>query len=743
MLLALANMASASDFTGSAACAGCHAETYQAWRHSHHDLAMQHADEHTVLGDFDDADFSYGGTTTTFFRREGDHFIRTDGPDGKLTEYPLAYTFGITPLQQYLIPFPDGRLQALGIAWDSRPAADGGQRWFHLYPDEPVDHRHALHWTGPQQNWNFMCASCHSTNLNKGFDAETGSFDTTFSEIDVGCESCHGPGTEHLEWAALEPAQRSASEQKGFPGLELKGAIAWPIDPATGSAKPHPTGLARQTEVCAACHSRRGEIAPGHEGSAYFLDHFMPAFLTEGLYHADGQIDGEVFEWGSFAQSRMYEAGVTCSHCHEPHSLELRAPGDAVCAQCHLPRRFATPTHHHHDQQGDGARCVGCHMPAKPYMVVDPRHDHSLRIPRPDQSVAFGTPNACNTCHDDRPVDWAAAAFAKWYPDAQPAREVWTAAFAAARAGNPEAEAQLLKLATTSTLPAIVRGTAVLELRPFLGSASIHVLPDVLSDDDPLLRLAGLRALEALPSSRRFPRAEGLLDDPLLAVRTEAGRVLASVPTQTLPASERQRLQRAVDEYVATLEHHADRADANTRLGDLFASQGKAEQAEVAYRQAMERDPGYVPAYANLADLLRFTGRDAEAALVLESGLARLPEAAALHHMQGLLQVRAGATAAAVATLERAARLAPDNARFAYVYAIALDSTGDRPQALQTLRNATERHPFDRDILLALVTLHAEAGALNSARQYLRRLLEVWPNDAQARQLARSWGVPW
>ncbi|MCC5887420.1 MAG: tetratricopeptide repeat protein [Gammaproteobacteria bacterium] len=746
ILMALISAAVANDFAGSATCAGCHAEAYEAWRGSHHDLAMQHADDSTVLGDFDDAEFSYGDTKTTFFRRDGGHYVRTDGPDGKLTEFPVEYTFGVAPLQQYLIPFPDGRLQALSIAWDSRPAADGGQRWFHLYPDEQVDHRHELHWSGPQQNWNFMCASCHSTNLDKGFDtgvdAATGTFDTTFSEINVGCEACHGPGSGHLRWASLDPAKRAVSEHKGFAGFQLDRVTVWPIDPATGSAKPQPRSGGHQVEVCADCHSRRAEIAPGHERSPHYFDHFMPAFLTEGLYYADGQIDDEVFEWGSFVQSRMHEAGVVCSNCHEPHSLQLRAPGDAVCAQCHLPQRFATPTHHHHEQDGDGARCVGCHMPTKTYMVVDPRHDHSLRIPRPDQSLAFGTPNACSDCHTDRSLDWAAAAFAKWYPDAQPAREIWTEAFTTARAGNPAAEQPLVKIATDADMPAIVRGTAVLELRPFLSSASIDVVPEALNDKDPLLRLAGLRSMEALPPAQRLPLAEGLLDDPLLAVRSEAGRVLAGVSPQTLSASQSERLQRAVHEYIATLKHNADRADANTRLGDLFATQGKTEQAEAAYRQAMERDPAYVPAYANLADLLRFTGRDAEAAVVLERGLARLPEAAALHHTQGLLQVRGGDTEAAVASLESAARLAPENARFVYVYAIALNSTGERTQALQALRDAAEWHPFDRDILLALVTLHAEAGAVDSARQHLKRLLEVWPNDAQAQQLARSLGPP-
>ncbi|MCP4250922.1 MAG: hypothetical protein GY778_28120, partial [bacterium] len=129
------------EYVGRGVCAECHAKQTDGWRGSHHDLAMQEVNEQTVLGDFDDASFSYAGTTTTFTRRDGAFIVRTDGPDGELTDFPVAYVFGVVPLQQYLIAFPDGRYQALSIVWDTRPAAEGGGRWVHLYPSEATDHR--------------------------------------------------------------------------------------------------------------------------------------------------------------------------------------------------------------------------------------------------------------------------------------------------------------------------------------------------------------------------------------------------------------------------------------------------------------------------------------------------------------------------------------------------------------------------------------------------------------------------
>ena len=182
-------------FVGAEACRSCHAKEASLWRGSHHERAMMPAGDQSIAAPFTGTSFSYGGVTSRFTRRGDQFIVRTDGPDGRLTDYPVAYTFGVDPLQQYLLPLPGGRLQALSIAWDTRPQAQGGQRWFHLYPSERVDSRDVLHWTGPAQNWNHMCAECHSTNLQKGYAADRGTFDTRWSEVSVSCEACHGPGS--------------------------------------------------------------------------------------------------------------------------------------------------------------------------------------------------------------------------------------------------------------------------------------------------------------------------------------------------------------------------------------------------------------------------------------------------------------------------------------------------------------------------------------------------------------------
>ncbi len=383
---ALGHGADGVPFVDNRICQSCHPQAFEDWQGSHHDQAMQQATEATVLGDFDNAAFTHQGMTSRFFTRDGKFFVHTEGPDGQMADFEVQYTFGIDPLQQYLIPFPGGRLQSLPIVWDVRK-----QRWFHLYPDETVKPGDALHWTGLYQNWNVMCAECHSTNLNKQYDRETQTYQTTWSEINVSCQACHGPGGRHVDWAKREADNLSAQDrQSNAPVTDLVVDFAKLDGPG-------------QVAQCARCHSWRRQVSAKDQHGRSLFDDFVPERLQTGLYHADGQILDEVYVYGSYVQSKMYRAGVRCTDCHQPHTLKLRAEGNALCVQCHQSqpdKRFSTlaakaydtPEHHFHPTGSAGAQCVNCHMPDQTYMRIDPRRDHSFRVPRPDVSVKLGTP---------------------------------------------------------------------------------------------------------------------------------------------------------------------------------------------------------------------------------------------------------------------------------------------------------------------------------------------------------------
>jgi tetratricopeptide (TPR) repeat protein len=713
-------------FVGSAGCVECHREQYLQWSGSHHDLAMGHADGSTVLADFSDVTFSHFGVTSHFFRKDGRFFVRTEGLDGTPDDFEIKYTFGVEPLQQYLIEFPGSRLQSLTIAWDT-----GEGRWFHLYPDEKITHDDPLHWTGRYQSWNLMCAECHSTNLRKGYDPKTDSYQTTWSEIDVGCEACHGPGSAHVEWARGLPEGQP-------PPTAAEGLV---VDF-------RPVGSQTELEVCAPCHSRRHQVSDDPRHGRPFLDDFMPELLRAGLYHADGQILEEVYVYGSFLQSRMYRWGVRCSDCHEPHSLTLVAPGDALCVQCHreqldprfptlLLKSYNTPAHHFHPPWSSGARCVDCHMLAKNYMVVDPRHDHSFRVPRPDLSLKLGTPNTCNACHADRSAEWAADVVAEWYGPSRRQDPHFGEAIAAGRAGAAEAEAALVVLAADIEQPAIVRATA-LELLQGYGREGVTAMITATRDQDPLVRAAAVGGLDHAPTQLRAKPLVPRLEDPVRAVRTEAARVLASVSRELLNPEQRDALEGALAEYREAQGAQADMPAGRLNLAVLHESLEEPTLAEREYRTALRLDADFLLARFNLANLYNRLGRNADAEAVLREGIERAPDEGELHYSLGLLLVEEQRLDEAEETLARATELLPDRARPRYNRALLLQQLGRTTQAEQALLEAQQLDARDPDILYALVVFYAQQQDWSRALPYARALTEISPGAPGPQQLLRQ-----
>jgi predicted CXXCH cytochrome family protein len=725
-----------ASYVGASGCQTCHEPEFKAWSGSHHDLAMQEANAATVLGDFADMKFRHRGVESHFFRRGDKFMVRTDGPDGKLTDYEIAYTFGVYPLQQYLIAFPGGRYQALPIAWDSRPKEKNGQRWFHLQPERKVDHQDPLHWTGNYQNWALQCAECHSTDLRKGYDAATNTYMTTYAEINVACEACHGPGSRHVEWAGKAKPPYTAQDDKGLPRFASHWREAWkfPTPDARFAVRDRPADHAGMN-VCAACHARRGTLSEARQPGAPLEDTHRLAMLTAPNYHADGQQREEVYVWGSFLQSKMHQNGVTCMDCHEPHSLKLRAEGNALCTRCHNAAEFDAPKHHRHIAGGKGAQCVTCHMPTQNYMVIHARQDHSLRVPRPDLSQSLGSPNACTQCHTDRKPEWAASAMDIWYGKAWRERPSYGPALHAGTTLGALALPGLLDLARNPAAPAIIRATAITLAQSHVTPATVQAARELAKDKDPSLRMAALGLLAPLPPDQRVAAAAPLLADPVRGVRIDAARILADIPEDRFPVDLRSARAAAMQEYLVALDLEADWPSGRLSLGDLRLRQGRFDEAIAAFEQAIKLDPQFEPAYVNLADALRQIGRDAEGEEVLRQGLALLPRNADLRHTLGLLLVRQGKKVAALKELGEAARLAPENARYAYVYAIALNSDGKRADALATLRGADKLHPNNLEVLSALISISRETGDRQAALRYARQAAVLLPDDPNLRVL--------
>ncbi len=759
-------------YVGRAACAECHAQEMQLFAGSDHDRAMAVATDKTVLGDFNNATLVHHGITSRMFRRDGKFMIHTEGPDGKMADFEIKYVFGVRPLQQYMVEFDRpkdmpaneiARLQVLRISWDTKR-----KKWFYMPPSdvpEKLDPHDPLHWTGIGQRWNDMCAYCHSTNLQKNYDVSTGIYHTTFSEIDVSCEACHGPGSIHV-------------------ALARRHSLFWDRKRGYGIVSLAEPDSHIQIQACAPCHSRRADIYPNFRPGDNYYDYFSNELLRENTYFADGQIKDEDYVFGSFIQSKMYHNDIRCTDCHDPHAARLKHDGNKVCTSCHQHSgaKYDSEAHHHHKMGTLGASCPECHMPQTTYMEVDPRRDHSIRIPRPDLSVALGLPNACTRCHLsdakipaaqraelkqyrdwieaarngdtlirnelERLDQWSLDAVKKWYGDKKWPRH-FAYALHAGRAGEPQAADELAKVAANRLWPGIVRATAIMQRGMLSTVGDLAPETRALHDPDPQVRQAAVaRFFDYLPDVSSRPLAQRDLDalaervspitrrlvpmlrDPRRNVRVETGRVLARVPpgllSQLLNGQQREEMDQAIQEYIAGINEANDRGGAHMVLGVLYESLGWDDRAIAAYRDAIRVEPDLTGPRSNLAALLeRILRQETQ-----RFGPNRLPK-----RVRGYAAEIKQLRRQELKLLARDARLLPNNAALQYRYGLAAYLAGQTDAAEKALRRACELEPNNDRFLFALAMFYEKYERRAEALSAAARLLKMQPTNPQYRQL--------
>lgn len=760
-------------FVGRQKCVVCHEQQATAYAGSDHDLAMDVASAETIVdGQFDDQKYTHpkSGIVSRMFREGGKYLVETEGPDGKPGRFEVKYVFGVHPLQQYMVEFVDGRVQVLSTAWDTNK-----KQWFDLHPEERIPHGDWLHWTKGGQNWNYMCADCHSTNLQKNFDLASNTYHTTWSEIDVSCEACHGPGSIHVAIKS-SPSIIFNRIRHGTGLAELKNE-AW-SDGFWDKKKAQTAARKNELETCARCHARRLIAHADDFGQHDFLDCYDLTLLDGPEYHPDGQILDELYEYGSFLQSRMYREGVRCSDCHDPHSSRLKATGNQLCNRCHTQAKYDTTSHHHHKLGAAGAECVACHMPSKTYMEVDPRRDHSIRVPRPDLTLKIGTPNACQACHQAelaKDPAWAANHVEKWYGP-KPQREPhYGEAIFAARAGRPEALPDLTRLAATPRAgdPAndpgpLVRASAVALLAQFAHADAYAAIRLALRDAEPLVRAAAVRAVDPGRSvdpgemtAQLIGLLAPLLDDPIRLVRTEAARVLACVPAGDRKPEQLPRFAAVLEEWRAGRQATIDDAGSHLALGSvafnlndlatarrelsqamsmrglpLQAVQARMQMALLEHMQQRDADAErlYREAIAVLQGELDTVERErAEAVGERHAGLTRARDyerrvLGGAYFNLGLLMVEAQPEpryAEAAEALSQAATHDRENAQIHYNYGLVLQRLGKLGDAEQSLSRAVQLAPRMPEYLLALLLIEAKRGSWATARQHARDLVNL------------------
>ena len=714
-----------STFVGSETCRACHESEFIAWNDSHHGWALRAATPENVLGQFDGEVLQFGPVSARFFREGESFLVETVGPEGMLATYEILYTIGVTPLQQYLVELDGGRLQVLDIAWDTE-----SQRWFHLYPDDIPELGDGLHWTGPYKNWQARCAVCHQTGFEKNYNPQSRSYATHWAETTIGCEACHGPAGGHL--ARVQAA------------MELTEPEAVEYDARGDGLVSFVSGL-RETggvgEVCAACHSLRSALdgdspTPG----VPFADHYDLALLREGLYFADGQTDGEVYIHGSFLQSRMFAAGVVCTDCHDPHSGQLIAEGNDVCTQCHNPDgnkdfptaptgEFDSTAHHFHPVGSEVAQCVACHMPARTFMVVDPRRDHSFRIPNPMLSEVIGAPDACTSCHDNKTHAWASDMLAGWYPDGRwNAPHFGTTIFAGRTRDDPATREALLALAGDTTEPAIVRATAIELLGQRLDESIANQLIRYLDNESALVRVAAINALRYAPPPVRAQFLVPAMADAVRDVRLAAARATIDIPTDGLTIELLAAVQAARSDLSTSLTELADFPETQMLIGGLALTLRNFDAAGVAFEKATRMDPQLIDVWLVQAQIATALEKYDAAERILTAAIGANPDSAALLQSRGNLRAERGETNAAIADLKRAVDLVPRDAALRVDLAFAFSESGDDAKALEQLSDAALLGADSPEFLEILAVTQIRTGRIEEARNTIGALVKRFPD---------------
>jgi len=720
-------------FTGGESCVECHQKEFDLWDGSDHDLAMAHATDETVLGDFDDATYEFEGESHRFYKKGERFFVWTSGPDGEMGEFEILYTFGYRPLQQYLVPFEGGRLQCLPLTWDTDKS-----EWYHMvdtvYRDEQIDHTTWLYWTNQAQNWNGMCADCHSTKLKKGYDIETDTFNTTWFDINVNCEACHGAGSEHIKWAKLPEMARLADKSSGLLVQTRE------LDNRT------------YVDRCARCHARRTVFSdfPGY--FADLLDYLAPTLLIEPYYFPDGQILEEDYVYASFTHSKMYMTDVKCNDCHDVHSLKLvkeAVVANDLCLQCHRSDIYDTYDHHFHKKSGEtgnvllagektyevgsGALCINCHMTGGYYMGVDFRRDHSFRIPRPDLSQKTGSPNACNDCHSENTADWAASYIDKWYGLSR--RPHFGTVLAAARQGDEKVVPVLVSIALDELFPVIVRATALYELERYPDSLGRLAVIQSLSDPESLIRYQALQSYMPVSLDEMLALLSPMLNDPVKAVRMQAAFRMSSIPVAAMDSSLLREFYESLVEYRMAMEYTGEFAASRHNLGVIYQNLGNHVQAEQNFLAAIRIDDEFYPSMANLAVTYNQLGKNDEAETLLRHMISNFPDYHDAHYSLGLLLAEKGDYEGALESLETASELVPDYSRIWYNLAMLYQHFGHEEQYLEAMGKALELEPANMDFLYALAEYYYRSQNYEQVRKIANEILLYYPDNPLGPQL--------
>ena len=684
---------------------------------------MAHANDSTVRGDFNNATLTTkDGVTHRFFKEEGKFYVNTMGAGDTLENLEVLFTFGWEPLQQYLIAFPGGRLQCTQLTWNTLDSV-----WYsladELYDDEEMNASNWLYWTNQAQNWNSMCADCHSTNLDKNYDVASDTYHTTYSEINVSCEACHGPASKHLEWANMADYARPQNTNYGLvvktSGVDNKAYV----------------------DNCARCHARRAGISDFEHGVGMY-DHMMPNLAEEPLYHVDGQILDEDYVYTSFTQSKMFMQNVQCNDCHNVHSTKRLFEDNRLCTQCHRADDYDTPAHHFHkgfgekgeavtdvygivNEVGTGARCINCHMPQQPYMGIDFRADHSIRIPRPHLTKSLGSPNACNQCHADESTEWAIDYIEKWYGESR--KHQYGTTFRAASEGKVEAFSELKAMYYDEVYSEMLRALALQNMVQNFPDSSRTLLDEALLHPNEHIRYTAVRHYH-IDSPDAIAHLLPLLKDGARAIRIEAADKLYILPKEQIPAAYQPILSEVLVERLKALEYNGDFPGGKFNLGNFYYNRGQLDEAATYFVRALKQDPLLHSVKVNLAYVYNQQGKYDLAEKLFVSYLKAVPQDGNVAFSYGLFLSERQRYQESLEYMLKASELVPDNVRIFYNIAMMYDFFKDNAKTEKYLKWCVEKDSANVSYYSALLNHYIKTNQAVKVKAMASEILKRFPN---------------
>jgi len=702
-------------YVGDQSCNKCHSTEFKEWKQSHHYMSMLPPNDSTVKGDFNNVTFTADGVTSRFYKKGTKFFINTEGDDGKNHDFEVKYIFGFTPLQQYLIEFPGGRMQVPRLSWDVNK-----KKWFNQYAGQKIPSHDWLHWTGNAQNWNTMCATCHSTNLKKNYDVATDTYKTSYNIINVSCESCHGPGKAHIDF--MNGDYKSGKKVAGS-FLKLS----------------RNSGQKEELNTCAPCHARVSELSGSHIDSKEIMDNYVPQIPDIEFYHADGQVDDEDYIYTSFLQSRMFHKGVTCSTCHNPHSVKLKRIGNQTCTLCHVPAKYDTPKHTFHTKGGAATECKNCHMPGKLYMGNDLRHDHSFRVPRPDLSVKYGTPNACSNCHKDKSEKALADAVVKWYG---PKRKYHFAEdLIPGSRLDANSEKHLTDLIDNKFVPKIIKATATFYLGSIQTQSSLNTILGRLPSKEAQIRYRALRSLASFPVESWTDAVGPLLSDKVRAVRIAAADLYITIPAAQIPSQYAKAFSLAKAELEKSLLYQTDFSTGNVMLADYYLKLQDYPNAEKFYLRGLKKDSNMNYALLNLSVVYNLQGKNKQALQALESAIKNDPNNERIYYNMALLYNEMNNIPAAEKSFAKAVELKSMNPKVYYNYGLLLNQNKKFAAAESVLLKGITMNPYDAELHYALTFVYIQSNNKAKAIQTAIKLKQLDPNNPNYQQVFSSLGI--